>query len=95
MYSPKLGWKRVRGTRVLWMAIALVVVGQIAITYLPPMQGVFETESIPLRDALLILAAGVVLFVIIELEKRLRLRLSAAVRAPVGVAGEDTTPMRY
>jgi magnesium-transporting ATPase (P-type) len=95
MYSPKLGWKRMRGTRVLWLAIALVVVGQIAITYLPPMQGVFETESIPLRDALLILAAGVVLFVIIELEKRLRLRLSAAVRAPVGVAGEDTTPMRY
>ncbi len=78
MYSPKLGWKRVRGTRVLWMAIALVVVGQIAITYLPPLQAAFETESIALRDALLILAVGAALFVIIELEKRLRLRLSAA-----------------
>lgn len=95
MYSPKLGWKRMRGTRVLWLAIVLVVVGQIAITYLPPMQGVFETESIPLRDALLILAVGVVLFVFIELEKRLRLRLSSAVRAPTGVAGNETTPTRY
>jgi magnesium-transporting ATPase (P-type) len=94
MHSPKLGWRRLRGTRVLWFAIALVVVGQIAITYLPPMQGVFETEAIPSRDALLILAVGVVLFVIIELEKRLRLRLSKDVRASADVAGDDTTPIR-
>lgn len=51
MYSPTLTWRQLRGTRVLWLAIALVVAGQLAITYLPPLQGVFETESVPAWDA--------------------------------------------
>ena len=82
MYSVRLTWKQLRGTRVLWVAIALVVAGQFAITYLPPLQEVFETESVRFRDALLILLVGVGLFVIIELEKRLRLHLRPAVGAP-------------
>ncbi len=73
--SPRLTWKQLRGTRVLWLAIVLVVAGQFAITYLPPLQEVFETESVRLKDALLILLVGIGLFVIIELEKRLRLHL--------------------
>jgi magnesium-transporting ATPase (P-type) len=77
MHSPRLGWDQLRGTRVLWLAIALVLAGQFAITYLPPLQQVFETEAIPVRDALLILLVGVGLFLIIEAEKRLRLHLRA------------------
>ncbi len=86
MYSPRLGRKRLRGTRVLWVAIGLVVAGQIGITYLPPLQEVFETESVRLRDALLILLVGVGLFVIIEVEKRLRLQLRPAACATDRIA---------
>jgi magnesium-transporting ATPase (P-type) len=75
MSSARLTWKQMRGTRVLWVAIALVVAGQLAITYLPPLQQVFETESVRLLDALLILLVGVGLFVIIELVELLRLHL--------------------
>jgi magnesium-transporting ATPase (P-type) len=87
MYSARLTWKQLRGTRVLWVAVALVVAGQLAITYLPWLQQVFETESVSLRDALLILLVGVGLFVIIELEKRLRLHLRPAARARRHLSG--------
>jgi magnesium-transporting ATPase (P-type) len=82
MHSVRLTWKQLRGTRVLWVAIALVVAGQLAITYLPPLQEMFETESVRLGDALLILLVGVGLFVTIELEKRLRLHLRTTAGAP-------------
>jgi hypothetical protein len=42
-------------------------------TYLPPLQSVFATESVPLLDGLLIVAIGVALFAIIETEKQIRL----------------------
>ena len=72
MHSPRLSWPQLRGTRVLWIAIALVIVGQFTISYLPPLQQVFGTESIHPVDVFLILCVGAVLFVVIELEKRLR-----------------------
>jgi len=53
-------------------------VAQFAITYLPPMQAVFETRPIALLDGLLIVACGAVFFVIIEIEKQLRLALRQA-----------------
>jgi magnesium-transporting ATPase (P-type) len=74
MYKP-LTWQALRGTKVVWMAISAVVVGQLAITYLPPLQGIFATESIPALDGMLIIAMGIALFVIIEIEKQIRLRL--------------------
>ncbi len=73
MHSPTLSWQQLRGTRVLWIAIALVILGQFVITYLPPLQQVFGTESIDPTDVFLILCVGMGLFVVIELEKRLRL----------------------
>jgi magnesium-transporting ATPase (P-type) len=70
-----LTWKAVRGTRVVWAAVILVTAAQFAITYLPPLQSVFGTEAIGFVDGLLIVAAGVVLFAILEIEKQLRLLL--------------------
>lgn len=48
-----------------------------AITYLPPLQAVFATVSIPFWDGVLIIGIGTALFAIIEIEKQLRLRLQA------------------
>jgi magnesium-transporting ATPase (P-type) len=75
MYVISLTWKAVRGTRAVWIAVIIVVIGQLAITYIPPLQLVFETQAVSLLDGLLILLIGVVLFTIIEFEKQLRIRL--------------------
>jgi magnesium-transporting ATPase (P-type) len=78
MYARVLRLRALRGTRVLWLAIAVVIVGQFAITYLPPLQTVFVTEAVPALEVLLMLGVGVLLFVVIEAEKQLRLRWLAA-----------------
>jgi hypothetical protein len=53
--------------------VVVVTAAQFAITYLPPMQAVFGTQAVPLRDGLLIVAVGAVFFALIETEKQMRL----------------------
>jgi magnesium-transporting ATPase (P-type) len=77
MFARVLTLQALRGTRVLWSAIILVAIGQLLITYLPPLQTVFATEAVPAFEVLLMLGIGVLLFVVIEAEKQLRLRLAA------------------
>lgn len=67
----------VRGAPVIWATVGVVVLAQFAITDVPSLQAVFETRAVPLGDGLMILGAGVALFVVIEVEKQLRLRLGA------------------
>jgi magnesium-transporting ATPase (P-type) len=74
IYGTSLTWKAVRGTKVVWLTVSIITVAQFAITFLPPLQAVFETEAVPLFDGLLIVMVGVALFAIIEIEKQLRLR---------------------
>lgn len=74
-YSTSLTWNAVRGTKVLWMVVVVITVAQFAITYLPPLQDIFATESISFWDGVLILGLGVALFTIVEIEKQIRLRL--------------------
>ena len=76
MYGTSLTWKAVRGTQVVWLAVSAVTVGQFAITYVPALQAIFATEPVPFRDGLLVVAIGIALFIIIEIEKQIRLRLS-------------------
>ena len=73
IYSASLTWQAVRGTKVLWFVVTAVVIAQLAMTYLPPLQSIFATESIALLDGLLIITVGVILFAVIEVEKQIRL----------------------
>lgn len=45
-----------------------------AITYVPFLQGIFETQAVPLLDGVIVVGIGVVLFALIETEKQVRLR---------------------
>jgi len=74
MYSKSLTWSAVRGTKIVWSAIGLVLLGQFAITYIQPLQGIFETEGVGIQDGLIMILIGMALFTIIELEKRIRIR---------------------
>ncbi len=75
MYGTSLTWKAICGTRVIWISVIAVTIGQFTITYVPWLQSVFETEAIGLLDGLLIIAVGIIMFSIIEIEKQIRLRI--------------------
>lgn len=75
MNAKSLRWEAIRGTRILWVLIGAVIIGQAAITYVPWLQRVFETEAIRFSDLILIVLSGIILFMIIELEKQFRLRI--------------------
>jgi magnesium-transporting ATPase (P-type) len=82
IHTTSLTFAAIRGTRVVWIVITVVTAAQFAVTYLPPLQGIFGTRAVPLADGLLILAAGVVFFAVIELEKQIRLGLRRAGNRP-------------
>lgn len=73
-YSRKtsLTWRSAVGTPALLAGVGSVVALQSALTYLPAMQSIFQTTPIGLVDALVILGAGLTLFGIVELEKKVR-----------------------
>ncbi|MNT04346.1 putative cation-transporting ATPase F [compost metagenome] len=73
IYGTSLTWKAVAGTKVVWAMVIAVTAAQFAVTYLPPMQVIFGTESVPVRDGVLIVGVGVVLFAVLEVEKQIRL----------------------
>ncbi|MGX4640388.1 cation-transporting P-type ATPase [Massilia sp. SYSU DXS3249] len=77
IYGTSLTWKAVRGTKVVWTVVAIVTAAQFAITYLPPLQAIFATVSVPFREGVLIIGTGAALFAVIEAEKQIRLRLQA------------------
>ena len=73
IYGTSLTWTAARGTPVIWTCVLTVTAAQFAITYLPPLQGVFGTKPVPFHDGLLIVATGAVFFALIETEKQVRL----------------------
>jgi magnesium-transporting ATPase (P-type) len=75
IYGASLTWDSVKGTKAVWITVAIITAAQFAITYIPFLQGIFGTEAIAFKDGLLIIGVGVVLFFIIEVEKQIRLRL--------------------
>lgn len=78
IHGSSLTWKAVRGTPAVWGTVAVILLAQLAITYWPPLQALFATEAVSMVDCLLVLGIGVVLFVVIETEKQLRMRRAAA-----------------
>lgn len=78
IYGTSLTWKAVAGTKVVWAMVIAVTAAQFAVTYLPPMQVIFGTESVPVWDGALIVGVGVVLFALLEIEKQIRLGIRRA-----------------
>ncbi|AKQ41600.1 HAD ATPase, P-type, family IC [Aurantiacibacter atlanticus] len=62
------------GTRPVLVALAIVIVAQIAFTYLPFLQLVFETESLTIGEGAIIIVIGFILLLLLEAEKRITRR---------------------
>lgn len=73
IYGTSLTWKAMKGTPAVWASIIILILGQFAITYIPFLQRVFSTKSIPFWDGMLIVVLGILFFAILEIEKKLRL----------------------
>ncbi len=61
----------VKGTRPVLAAVAVVVAGQLAFTYVPALQKIFDSRPLSLTDGAIILAAGAASLVLLEIEKLL------------------------
>jgi magnesium-transporting ATPase (P-type) len=71
VHGTSLTLRGVLGTRAVLIGVTIVVVGQLIFTYAPFMQRVFDTRSVALLDGLAIVGVGIVLLLVIEIEKRL------------------------
>ncbi len=78
----------VRGTPAVWIAVGVVVVLQAAFTYLPPMQALFATTALSPLQLAQCAAAGVLVLVVLELDK-------LAARARKARNGAGTTDTRH
>ncbi|MAL77884.1 MAG: carbonate dehydratase [Sneathiella sp.] len=73
IHGTSLTWRAVRGTKVIWITVVTVAAAQFAITYIPILQTLLGTVAIAFWDGVIVIAIGVILFAIIELEKQIRL----------------------
>ena len=73
IHGTSLTWAAARGTRVVWACVIAVTAAQFCMTYMPPLQRVFGTHPVPLHDGVMVVAVGAAFFVLIEIEKQMRL----------------------
>jgi magnesium-transporting ATPase (P-type) len=62
------------GTPPVLIAVAVVVAAQFAFTYLPVMHELFDSRPVSFGDGLLIVAAGVAMMIVLEIEKNVMRR---------------------
>lgn len=77
LHGTSASWQGVLGTPAVIMGVVGIIVLQLAFTYLPLMQTLFDTRPVGFADGLAIIAVGVALFTILELEKFVRRNLLA------------------
>jgi magnesium-transporting ATPase (P-type) len=58
----------------IWLVSGVLLLMQLVIIYVPLMQTMFGTEGLPLRYWFVTLAIGMVMFLVVEVEKRLTRR---------------------
>jgi len=73
-HGPSITWRGMLGTRAVLIGVATVAVAQVAFTYLPLMQAAFGSRPLALIDGMASVAAGIVLLMIVEAEKRIAAR---------------------
>lgn len=87
IYGASLTWSAAKGTPVVWLCVTSITAAQLVFTYAPPFQHVFATEATPIGDGVIIIGVGVAFFVLVEIEKQIRLRLP---RIRAGAKSEAT-----
>lgn len=76
MRTSSITLQGLRGTPAVWIAVVAVIVAQLIFTYAPWMNMIFESRPLSASEWLLLVMCGVVLMVLLELEKWILRRLS-------------------
>lgn len=75
LHASSLTWRGARGTPAVLFAILAVLVLQLAFTYTPWMQELFDSRALALSDLMLAPALGAAVMLLLECEKALMRRL--------------------
>ncbi|KAF1696100.1 HAD-IC family P-type ATPase [Pseudoxanthomonas koreensis] len=75
LHMTSFTWRGARGTPAVLWAVGAVVLAQLAFTYAPFMQRLFDTRPVAWQDGLLAILVGVALMLVLETEKALLRRL--------------------
>ena len=75
LHMTSFTWRGALGTPPVLIAVGIVILAQLAFTYLPIMHTLFATRPLSLFDSVLILAVGLIAMLILEGEKNLMRRL--------------------
>ncbi len=70
LFAPVRGWQDFTGNPYILLSIAVLMAFQLAFTYLPFMQQLFGVVALDLTAWSLIMGFGVILFIIVEAEKK-------------------------
>jgi magnesium-transporting ATPase (P-type) len=96
--SASLTWRGVLGTPAVLVGVGGVTALQLAFTYVPFMNVLFQTRAVPLMPGLVIILVGVALFAILEVEKHVQHRYGAFIersfRWPQRVVGGSLRSMQ-
>jgi magnesium-transporting ATPase (P-type) len=84
--TTSLTLRGLRGTRAVLIGVGITVLAQLAFTYLPPMQALFASEPVPLLAGIGVIAIGVALLLVIEVEKALLRRFGRRARGEMAAA---------
>jgi len=80
VHGTSLTWAAVLGTPAVLIGVATVTAAQFAFTYWPPLQAVFHTRPVAFLDGVAVVAVGVALLLVLELEKRIVARIASGRR---------------
>lgn len=69
VHTTSLSWQGLLGTPAVLIGIATVTLAQAAFTYLPAMNALFQTTALSFADGIAIMATGVALLLLLEIEK--------------------------
>lgn len=74
LHASSFSLRGAAGTPAVLGAVAVVIVAQLAFTYLPVMQDLFQTRAMTIADGALLVGLGVVALVVMETEKQIMRR---------------------
>merc|ERR1719323_345556 len=78
--------------RVFCVAVALSILGQLAVIYLPPLQYIFQTEALALEDLFLLTGLSSSVFIICEAKKLIQRHYFSGSDAKRSTTRKSTSP---
>lgn len=78
LHGTALTWRGLPGTPAVLAGVAVTVALQMVFTYAPPMHGIFASRPVGITDGVAIVGVGVLLLILVEIEKRLRTAVCGA-----------------